>query len=155
MTVLLDRAAMADPLTLIHGNLLDRLVRRIADEHHTTSEHARRIMRQTIGFLAACALNPDAGLSPSREVDKGWHAFMLYTREYATFCDRVAGTYIHHAPDDPADADTERPASERIGATVAAMRAAGLPVDPALWLPGSDCSQCYAGCSDDPARGGN
>jgi hypothetical protein len=27
---------------------------------------------------------------------------------------------------------------------------AGLPVDPRLWVPRAECSQCYQGCADDP-----
>lgn len=33
---------------------------------------------------------------------------------------------------------------------IAAMRDAGLPVDPDLWVPRAQCSQCYQGCADDP-----
>ncbi|MGV9302639.1 hypothetical protein ACWENQ_07095 [Nonomuraea sp. NPDC004354] len=43
-----------------------------------------------------------------------------------------------------------RPPTADIGATVEAIRAAGLEVDAELWIPASECSQCYAGCVDDP-----
>ena len=95
----------------------------------------------------ACALHPGDHLSPSEMVDAGWHAFLLHTREYAEFCARVAGRFIHHRPSGPGEA---RPAREAIGATIAAMRAAGLPVDAGLWVPKAKCSQCYVGCADDP-----
>lgn len=35
-------------------------------------------------------------LSP--EVDEVWHAFILFTREYAAFCQNAFGTFIHHVP---------------------------------------------------------
>jgi hypothetical protein len=35
-------------------------------------------------------------LSP--EVDEVWHAFILFTREYAAFCQEAFGTFIHHVP---------------------------------------------------------
>ncbi|WP_433367889.1 glycine-rich domain-containing protein [Streptosporangium sp. CA-115845] len=88
---------------------------------------------------------PDARLSPSKRVDIGWHTFLAYTREYQDFCTRGAGRFIHHAP-----ADTTSQPMTTIGTTVEAMRAAGLPVVPELWIPTSECSQCYAGCADDP-----
>jgi len=53
--------------------------------------------------------------------------------------------FIHHAP-----AETIPDPVAAIGATVEAMRVAGLPVVPELWIPASECSQCYAGCADDP-----
>ncbi|HMK09486.1 MAG TPA: hypothetical protein VK449_10695 [Anaerolineales bacterium] len=35
-------------------------------------------------------------LSP--EVDDVWHDFILFTREYAEFCQTAFGTFIHHVP---------------------------------------------------------
>lgn len=35
-------------------------------------------------------------LSP--EVDEVWHALILFTREYADFCQQAFGTFIHHVP---------------------------------------------------------
>jgi hypothetical protein len=32
------------------------------------------------------------------EVDEVWHAFILFTRDYADFCQRAFGTFIHHVP---------------------------------------------------------
>ncbi|MFG1686181.1 glycine-rich domain-containing protein [Nonomuraea sp. NPDC049269] len=153
MIPLLDRSTLTDPCDLVDVGLLDRLIERVARDYCTTTAYAERIMRQTLGFLATCALNPDAGLSPSEEVDKGWHAFLLHTREYAAFCEQVAGRFIHHRPDDPAG-EALRPAAERVGATVQAMRAAGLPVDVELWIPDGRCGQCYSGCADDSGSGG-
>jgi hypothetical protein len=89
-------------------------------------------------------------------VDLGWHAFILYTAEYAAFCDRVAGRFIHHSPDDvPAP---EGISAVPIAATVKAIRAAGFVVDDELWVGAgvsadcstSKCHQCHAGCYDSP-----
>jgi hypothetical protein len=148
-TVRLTAAELANPRTLIPGELFDRLTARVAAEENLPGPRAERVMEQALAFLAACALHPGAGLSPSQQVDPGWHAFLTYTREYAAFCERVAGRFIHHVPTDTPGAAITDPAAA-IGATVAAMRAAGLPVDAELWVPGSKCSQCYAGCADDP-----
>ncbi|WP_214110362.1 hypothetical protein [Acrocarpospora catenulata] len=43
---------------------------------------------------------PGVGLAPSERVDIGWHTFLMYTRDYAAFCQTVAGRIIHHQPDD-------------------------------------------------------
>ncbi|MFC4905776.1 glycine-rich domain-containing protein [Actinomadura gamaensis] len=144
--------AFDGPDGLLPADLFARLVARISRDEEVSIDYAERVMSQTLGFLQACALNPAAGLSPSEAVDVGWHAFILHTREYAAYCQRLAGRFIHHRPSDDFDEAASRK-SEAIGATVAAMRAAGIGVDPELWLPASRCSQCYAGCADDPRTG--
>ncbi|MFI6595017.1 hypothetical protein ACIBHX_02145 [Nonomuraea sp. NPDC050536] len=76
---------------------------------------------------------------------------MRHNDEYAEFCQRVAGRFIHHRPDEPDEQIGEAtPPAAAIGATVEAIRSAGLHVDAELWIPASECSQCYAGCADDP-----
>jgi anti-sigma regulatory factor (Ser/Thr protein kinase) len=137
----------ARPRELITLGLFSKLTLRVmADEGHDR-DTAERIVEQALAFLMACARYPDGHLSPSETVDAGWHAFVLHTADYAEFCDRIAGRFIHHRPNGPGEAASEQQA---IGVTIAAMRAAGLPVDPGLWVPRAECSQCYQGCADDP-----
>jgi hypothetical protein len=33
-----------------------------------------------------------------RDVDEIWHTFLLFTREYAAFCQAAFGSFIHHVP---------------------------------------------------------
>jgi hypothetical protein len=35
---------------------------------------------------------------PNQEVDDIWHAFLLFTREYAAFCQKTVGFFVHHIP---------------------------------------------------------
>ena len=48
-----------------------------------------------------------------------WHTFLLFTRDYADFCARYFGFFLHHAPADededvaPVDDDTYRATLER------------------------------------------
>lgn len=149
MTTTAQQAAV-DPRDLIQPALFGRLTDRVMTEDGFGQDIAERIVEQALAFLVACARHPEAHLCPSEEVDAGWHAFIVHTAEYAEFCARVAGRFIHHRPAAPGEA---APAREAIGATVAVMRAEGLPVDPDLWLPAAACSQCYQGCADDPKRG--
>jgi hypothetical protein len=137
------------PRELIDHVLFSRLARRVMADEGLGRDIAERVVEQALAFLAACARFPGARLSPSEQVDAGWHAFILHTAEYADFCTRVAGRFIHHRPSAPGEAP---PAREAIGATIAAMRAAGVTVDPGLWVPTAECSQCYQGCADDPRR---
>ncbi|MEV7013252.1 hypothetical protein [Streptosporangium sp. NPDC051022] len=152
MTITVDRPT-ASPRTLIAPELFDRLTTRIRIDHPEHADIAEPIMEQALAFLATCAANPGAALGPSDLVDIGWHTLILYTADYADFCDRVAGRFIHHTPDDiPGEAGT----SPSLAATIEAMTAAGYRVDPALWPKGAECTskcnQCHAGCYDSPKK---
>ena len=151
MTLTADRTTVAaNPRDLITPDLFDRLVRRIVkDEPEIDQTMAERIMAEALAFLQTCALNPGAGLSPAWAIDIGWHTFILHTSEYAEFCERAAGRFIHHAPTDDAD---ERVGKYRpIKTTLATMREAGIPIDEHLWQAhAANCSQCHAGCTDSP-----
>ncbi|SCG01273.1 hypothetical protein GA0115255_116148, partial [Streptomyces sp. Ncost-T6T-2b] len=106
------------------------------------------------GFLAASAALPGTELSPSKAVDVGWHTFILHTVDYAEFCERVAGRFIHHVPTE--DAQTGEDSGAARQRTLDAITAAGYRIDHELWPDAAkmgDCSQCHAGCSDSPNSG--
>ena len=97
---------------------------------------ADRIIADTISFLLV-------------------YQFILNTRDYAGFCDRVAGGFIHHVPDE-FDAPVGRATTDVLGPTVDAIKTAGLPFHAELWLGGDGrCSQCHAGCTDCGQGDGN
>jgi hypothetical protein len=127
---------MSHTLTqLTHKSLIDpilwtRLVTRIVKENEYDINLTERIMDQALGFLQLCARDPDGRYSPSAMVDIGWHTFILYTREYATFCTKMAGRFIHHSPLDEPGASYP---TNLLARTTAAMRVRGLTVDEALW----------------------
>jgi hypothetical protein len=144
--------------TLPSPALVDRLVARIAAEHPELDvDMPARILDQTLAFLGTCATATEP-IGPSELVDIGWHTFILYTHEYADFCNRIAGRFIHHVPDDSPTGDEWPTVPETnpatLAATVAAIRRAGYRIDPQLWAMTSaaECSQCHAGCHDSPIR---
>ncbi len=126
-------------------SLWDRLVARITREAGVDARYAERIMDQAIGFLRLCAARSDRAYGPSPTVDVGWHTFILYTKDYADFCTRVAGQFIHHWPTDGDDDLGGGVASD----TVAAMRECGIPVDVALWDASPDCTNGHKGSGGD------
>ncbi|MGJ6966078.1 glycine-rich domain-containing protein [Streptosporangium sp. G11] len=154
MTITAERPTLTTPRALVAPELFDRLTARIAVDHPEHAHQADVIMEQALAFLATCAANPGVGLGPSDTADIGWHTFLMYTREYAEFCQRVAGRFIHHAPDDiPGEPGT----SGRLATTIETMEAAGYRVDPVVWPTSADCgndkcNQCYAGCADSPKK---
>lgn len=40
-------------------------------------------------------------LPPPRMIDKGWHEFILLTKDYEDFCLKYRGQFIHHQPSGP------------------------------------------------------
>lgn len=54
-------------------------------------------------FIALSVLHgkPMGMISP--RVDEIWHTFILYTRNYAQFCEDILGFYLHHTPCGPGD----------------------------------------------------
>jgi hypothetical protein len=132
-----EGVAMASARTLVHPDLFEQLSERVAKEEGVDLVQAERIMDQTLVFLTACASNPGVRLLPSAAIDPGWHVFILFTREYAEFCDRVAGWFIHHEP-----AIGNGGPVGSLADTIEALRATGHDVDAELWslATGADCS---------------
>lgn len=123
---------------LVDEQLWERLVRRVIKDEDIARPLAERIMNQTLAFLLLCAREPDGNFSPSPLVDIGWHAFVLYTKPYADFCEEVSGRFIHHAPSDVDGVDY---GAGSVARTVAALRTHGFIVDEPLWTDfRADCS---------------
>ncbi|GGS42590.1 glycine-rich domain-containing protein [Actinokineospora fastidiosa] len=126
--------------SLVSESLVRRLSARIACDHGVDRELAERIVDQAVAFVATCGSTGRdvAPLSPSRQVDIGWHTFIwLDTRAYHEFCERVCGRYIHHI-----DHDGGAPGQARAD-TVDAIRQAGFFVDAELWPSSASCGPCH------------
>lgn len=46
--------------------------------------------------------------TPLLMLDEMWHTFVLFTREYAAFCRRCLGGYVHHVPTTHAEKERRR-----------------------------------------------
>jgi hypothetical protein len=49
-------------------------------------------------FLRMMIDESGSWFTPSKLVDELWHRHMLDTVEYCSFCERVAGSFLHHTP---------------------------------------------------------
>lgn len=74
----------------------EQVIARLAEEGAMSLEEARQLFNDTLRFLAL--IDNGFKLSPSARIDLGWHNFILHTRDYAIFCDRHFGAFIHHEP---------------------------------------------------------
>jgi hypothetical protein len=49
-------------------------------------------------YYAIAMLDPANAHAISAELDPFWHAHMLFSNEYMSFCNDVVGEYMHHVP---------------------------------------------------------
>jgi hypothetical protein len=154
VTITLERpVSTTDPITLLDPDVADRLTRRITTDHPEIDQAtARRIVGQTAAFIATSGRQPGQSLAPSELVDHGWHAFILHTADYAEFCQRAVGRFVHHVPTAEGEQLPGGPQATRTR-TLTAITAAGYTIDRDLWPDMAECSQCHAGCSDSPNGG--
>ncbi len=64
-----------------------------------SSVRCRGLIEEVIRFLTLVAMH-EARLTPSMKVDLAWHEFILFTKTYASVCERNFGRFIHHNPSD-------------------------------------------------------
>jgi hypothetical protein len=105
----------------VNPAVVDRLVR----EEGVDEETAERWFDEMLRFLDVCATSATM-LSPSENVDRAWHAFILNTRDYERYCRDRFGHFVHHDPTGSPDPDAYARAYERV-----AERHGQL--DPAIW----------------------
>lgn len=129
---------------LIANSLWSRLVSRVSKDHELDFSTSEEIINATLDFLKMCADYPGNRFSPSKPIDIGWHTFLMYTRDYASFCDRYAGRMIHHVPNDDPDNQNLRGGVQR---TVEFMRENGVKFNENMW-PVDENGSCTVDCTD-------
>src|SRR5690349_7616066 len=134
-------ATMSDLRTgrsLISDELFGSLVDFVIVHDGETRERAERIADQAVAFVATVA-TATGRMVPSDDVDKGLHAFILHTRKYAEFCDRIAGRFLHHNPASGGPGRSE----DAVAATAKALKASRFEVHDDLWtVDGTSVAQC-------------
>ncbi len=74
------------------------VVLRIQRELGVEMPKAQEFFADLKRFLWLIANSSVECLVPSPVVDEAWHSFVLFTQEYADFCDHYFGRFIHHSP---------------------------------------------------------
>lgn len=99
--------------------VLERLVN---DRIVASTAQAERLFTEIKRYLVLSQVHGDVvvGMCSAR-VDEAWHAFILYTAEYANFCTRYFGRHVGHAPKNapqvPAELHRPRPELDFLGFT--------------------------------------
>jgi hypothetical protein len=103
------RTRLEDVLAYRHPGV----VRRYCKDHGATPEEAAEIFRETLKWLYLCyratTLGPEGVpcvMHPElARIDWMWHTFLLFTLDYADFCERYFGIFLHHVPNEAEDED--------------------------------------------------
>lgn len=69
---------------------------RICHDLGCTPAVAKGIFTDLKKFLWLAAQAPTQDIIPTPAIDEGWHCFILYTQDYADFCEKYFGQFIHH-----------------------------------------------------------
>lgn len=56
---------------------------------------AEAVFNQLESFLSTATRTRQ---TPTKALDEAWHAFILHTHEYAAYCSKRFGRFIHHVP---------------------------------------------------------
>ena len=62
------------------------------------SEEKAQILFEDLKRYLSLGFYTKLSLPPPRMIDKGWHEFILMTRDYSDFCHEYRGQFIHHQP---------------------------------------------------------
>ena len=102
----------------------EAVLQRIEQDAGVDRDTARRWFNEMLVFLDLVADSKDF-ISPPGPVDVAWHAFILHTRDYESYCRERFGRVIHHEPTGKPDPHAYRRAYDR--------RARQGQLDPAIW----------------------
>lgn len=74
------------------------VTRRYAQDQGISPEVAQEHEAELKKYLTLCAMYPQLRFGMSRVIDDLWHTFICFTKKYHSFCEQIAGRYIHHEP---------------------------------------------------------
>jgi hypothetical protein len=117
----------------------DRVLKRYASDYGSTPEDARRCFTALKEFLIVCAVKPGYKVT-SDPVDRMWHTFLLFTKDYKNFCEENLGMFINHEP-------FENPSPQTYLETRAFAKEYFGNIDEQLWSVDAK-ADCSSGCGD-------
>jgi hypothetical protein len=81
------------------------VVDRFLERHALPREEADDLFVETLRWLWLCRRADADPRAPELFIDdcmalldEMWHTFVLFTRDYTSYCDRYLGGYVHHEP---------------------------------------------------------
>ena len=71
---------------------------RFKNEHSAPDSVVNELEKELKRFLILCSISSASSYGMRGPVDDLWHTFVIFTKQYFTFCEGVAGKYLHHTP---------------------------------------------------------
>lgn len=89
-----------------YARLLDR---RLAMKRPELNDRQRKAVFAALAeYFHLCRMARRRMVSmPSQVVDDAWHEFILFTRNYDSFCNKALGRFLHHVPAESMKSPTE------------------------------------------------
>lgn len=75
----------------------ERVIRCYAEQNGLSKNEAECHFEELVKFLESCSSTQER-CAPSEDIDRVWHAFLQFTREYREFCLASFGRVIDHDP---------------------------------------------------------
>ena len=76
---------------------------KVTDRYAKDGEVSPQVAEETLlelkRWFTLCALHPEKTYATGGQVDAMWHTFILFTKDYARFCQDITGAFIHHSPE--------------------------------------------------------
>lgn len=95
------RTTLEEVLAYQHEDLIARFV----EDHGVPESYARELFLETKKWLWLCHIDSQEGAKTPLTIypfmgalDEMWHSFVLFSKDYATFCEDFFGEFIHHYP---------------------------------------------------------
>lgn len=76
-----------------HGGVVERLMK----NEGWSKEVAEAVFLDMLRFLWLTSSHRGY-FSPPPRIDEAWHTMILFTKDYASFCEQYIGEFIHHQP---------------------------------------------------------
>lgn len=133
------------------------IITKFCSEYDVEHELAKEYFIEVKKFLFLCANTTDR-LAPSFEIDKIWHTFILFTKDYRQYCMHFLGKYIDHVPEVTKDTnDLNEPKENSLLNTITNYQNVFGELNNAVWqVPlnqetENECSNCdnCSSCSND------
>ncbi|WP_437929914.1 FAD-linked oxidase C-terminal domain-containing protein [Sorangium sp. So ce291] len=152
-----QRRIIETAMTFPMGTVLERY----SKDHKIAAPAAKEHERELKRFLCLCAMNPSTPYEMRGPIDHLWHTFLIFTKQYAEFCQQVASQFIHHFPleKDRSVVRVAQTGYERFLQDYEATFGERAPAH--LWPPAKEAASAHdgglvdiGGCSDECGRPG-
>jgi hypothetical protein len=110
-------ATLADVLAYRH----EGVIRRYIKEQGASRAEAEEVFTEMLRWLYLCDRVTSEGGAVSMmpdlaKLDEMWHCFVLFTPDYAAFCEHFFGVFLHHVPEVDGNDDAEPEDEETVRA---------------------------------------